>query len=243
MKTIIIIAIFFISTTSYAQENDYDLKHQILTGVFKTNEIKNIENQKVFETTIWGKHATIPFNNCHPLVVNEGLAAMAFEIFLADDPADYERMIKTGINNLFEGEGFKGGDQRLVQVIYYDIDNNKFLGKAKGFPLKEYPWIQDNIESWSDMTLIIDFSNVHIPHDICKLTIYESLDNLEGLGGKHYVFKYNYNEILTSKAIEGCYESIYKENNSLIIKIITNCEEHHYDGEPKQIKEVLLFKW
>jgi len=252
MKNTFFILFLFFSFSIFAQNSNDDLKLQILKGVFNTHEIKQIMDIKVFETTVWGKHATIPLNNCHPVTVDEGVAAMAFDIFLADDPGDYERMINTGILNLIEGEGFKGGDQRLLQVIYYDTDNDKFLGKGKGFPLKGYPWIQDNLSNWSDLTLIndfsytilsqIDYSEIVISPYTCILTV-NDLDNPEGYGGKHYIFKYHNGKVLTSKGIEGCYESVYEKNKSLIMKIITNCDNHYYEGDPKIIKEELLFKW
>ena len=236
--------IFIISgSLVYGQKADCDLKLEILKKVFKNYEIIHYEDQKVFETKVWEKHASIAFKDCYVILFNEGITAIAFNIYLSEDPKQYQYMIEESIYNLTDIDDtnlFQGGDERLIQVIFYDRKNDKFLGKAKGFPIDKLTWLPEGTGDVTTLNTIGNFSKIESSENSCILTIFECP---ECLGGLNYVFKFHKGEILTSKGIDGCYKSIYEKSNRLIMKIITNCYENQYDDEPAQIEEEFLFKW
>lgn len=243
MRTLLFIIFMITVSISYGQKTDCDLKLEILKNVFKTYEIKHYEDQKVFETKVWEKHAVIAFKYCYIIQFNEGITALAFNVYLSEDPKQYQYMIEEGIYNLMDVDDtnlFQGGDERLIQVIFYDRKNNKFLGKAKGFPIDKLTWIPEGMGDMTTLNTIKSFSKTDASNNTCILSIEECPDCL---GDLNYVFKFHKGEILTSKGIDRCYESIYEKNNRLILKIITNCYENQYYDEPAQIEEELLFTW
>ncbi len=109
--------------------------------------------------------------------------------------------------------------------------------------LKRIPLGSRNISSWKESTLIIDFSYLQLGFYITKLIVYDDMNCMECLGGLHYVFKLQNMKVLTSEGIIGCSDSVYKKDNTLIMKMIDNCEDHYYEGDSKIIIEKVLFSW
>lgn len=245
MKKILILFLLFLMvySLSNAQKTDCDMKLDILKKVFTTYEIKHYADEKVFETKVWDTHATIEFKNCYVINFEQGIKALAFNIYLSDDPKEYQYMAEEGIYNktdVDETTDFQGGGQRLIQVLFYDLKNGKFIGKPKGFPIDKLSWIPEGMDDLTEINEIRSFKKNDASKNTCILTIDECPDCL---GGLHYVFKLNGSEILTSKAFDGCFDSICEKNNKLIVKLISNCYEVEYDGMKAEIEEDVLFQW
>ena len=243
-KILILLSIFLMPYSSgNAQKTDCDTKLNILKKVFTTYEIKQYADEKVFETKVWEKHATIAFNNCYVIKFDQGIRALAFNIYLSDDPKEYQYMVEEGIYNMIdvdETTDFQGGGQRLIQVIFYDMNKGKFLGKPTGFPIDNLSWIPKGMGDLMEINEIRSFKKNDASKNTCVLTIDECPDCL---GGLHYVFKLHGSEILTSKSFDGCFDSVYAKNNRLIVKLITNCYEVEYYDEKAVIEEDVLFQW
>lgn len=243
MKIQLLILSFFLCSFSFSQNVNCEKKLNILKKVFREYEIKTYGNEKVFETKVWEKHATINFKQCYVADFSNGIVALAFNIYLSDDPDQYQYMIEEGIQmmgEITENSLFQGGDQRLIQVIFYDTKHNKFLGKGKGFPLKNFEWLISGMGDVATINCIEHFKKLDAGSNTCILTITECPSCL---GGLNYVFKYHNGTVLTSEPVDACYEKVYVKANKMYMKVINNCYEYEYDGIPPITEDQFLFQW
>lgn len=243
MKSLSTLVFGLFSSLLFAQSIENDSKIEILKNVFSDYEIKSIKRQDVFITKVWEKNASIPLNRTTHISFDDSISALAFEIYLSDDSLQYIYMVQEGIGNMIditEYTKFQGGGERLIQVIFFDTKNKKFLGKGKNFPLSGFSWIPNGYGDLMEINEIESFKKIKGSTHACLLNMIECPDCL---GGLHYIFKFNKGKILTSKRIDGCFEDIVEENNKLYINLITNCYEYEYDGMTPRIQKEFLFKW
>jgi len=241
MKIKFLIAALLVFTVGHSQNNDDKIK--ILQNLFTSNEIKNLRGQKIFETKLYESYASIPIKDCRFIDFGDSISAMAFNIYLSDDPDQYIFMIKEGIKNMddiTEYTLFQGGGERLMQVIFYDMKNNKFPGNGDNFLIRNLSWIPSGLGDLTEIFEMNCFDNIKTSDHTCILNIIQCPDCL---GGLHYVFKYQNGNILTSSAVDGCFENVVQDGNKLYINMITNCYEYEYDGETPRIEKNLLFGW
>lgn len=240
MRTFLLITIILQFSFSYGQKSECDISLSILKKIFTKYEIKQIENQKVFETVVWEKNAIIPIDECHVVELYPGLTAIAFEIYLSEEPNDYETMLKENITmevDINESSLYQGQGERLIQVIFYDTIKDKFLGKPEGFPIAELSWIDQGY------TFPLKTNNIKILKKIedCKNTILLTIQVYSGVPeGLHYFFKYHEDKILTATLIT-CIEKIYEQKNRLYVHHIDNCFEVEFgDEEPENVFRIIL---
>jgi len=241
MKTLGTWILIFLNSTCFAQTQPK--KADILKSLFAEYTIKHYSDKEVLETTVWGKHATIPIKKCYAIKLDNGIVALAFNIYLSEDSKQYQYMVEEGVYNMIEiseSNSFKGGGERLIQVLFYDTKNDKFLGKGKDFPLKGFSWVPTGMGDMTTINEIHSFDKLDASMDACILNITECPSCESGL---HYVFKLHNGEILTSEGVSKCYEKIYVNNNKLIMKVITNCYNHMTEGESALTEDKDLFSW
>jgi hypothetical protein len=103
LRSIIIsLALLFVTYTNFGQEPSHQESIQILKNVFSDYEVKSIKRQQVFITKVWEKHASIPLNRTTHISFDDSISALAFEIYLSDDPLQYIFMVQEGIGNMID---------------------------------------------------------------------------------------------------------------------------------------------
>jgi len=242
MKNYLLLILMVVSLFTTGQNNDCNVTIDILKKVFPENKIKQIENQKVFETTVWENYATIPLTDCHIVNLDSGICAIAFDIFMTDIPENYENMIKEKITQeleINESSKYQGTGERLIQVIFYDINNNTFLGKPEDFPISELLWIDQGYTSPLRTDKIKVFKKVENCTNTILLTIEEYTNSPSAL---HYIFKYHEGKILT-KSLNTCIEKIYEQKNMLFVHHIENCSEVEEEGAVPENVFSIVFRW
>lgn len=246
MKTLLVLILVFGVLQPAYSDDDPDIKIKILQSVFKYSKLVEHKGEKIIETKTRGKFATIPIDDshCRLLKLQNNIVALAFNIYLSDNAMHYKKMENAGLYNFMDLE--KGSElealtknERLIQVIFYDIKKNKFLGKADGFPIEGLPWLPTGM---GDVTEIIEISDFK-PIDKAKYSCYLGLTECPDCNNSIYFFKYREGKVLASKKYSGCYESIIETGRKILGKQITNCYEHYYDNEPPKYEVVILLNW
>jgi len=242
MKTIITMLILLSALNGWSQYSDCTKTIQILKKLFPKNEVKFIEAETVFFTEVWDHNAAIPVTECAIAETDNNLTVIAFEIYLSDDPSNYENMIREDIfidSQINETTKYQGYGERLIQVIFYDLKNDKFIGKPDGFPLAEMTWINQDMNGSIRTDRIVDFKAI----ENCTNTFLLSIEEFETDPKKmHYFFKYLDGKILV-KSLNTCIESIQEQKNLLMVHHIENCTEVEEEGaEPENVFRI-LFRW
>ncbi len=226
--------------------NNSEIKIKVLQSVFTQSKLLEYKGEKILETKARGKFATIPIddNSCRLLKFENNIVALAFNIYLSDNENDYRKMKDAGLYNFMDVE--EGSDletltknERFIQLIFYDIKKNKFLGKAEGFPIEGLDWLPTGM---GDVTTIIEIDNLK-PINKNKYSGYLSLTECPDCTNSTYCFKYSDGKVLVSKKYTGCYESIIESGRKIMGKEITNCYENTYDNEQAKYEIVTLLKW
>lgn len=242
MKSILISALIIFSSVCYSQKSDCDITLNILKKVFTKYEVKYIKDHQVFVTEVWENHAIIPLKECFIVELDNGITALAFNIFMTDTPEDYENMINENIVHeleINEETKYQGTGERLIQVIFYDTKNDKFSGKPEDFPIAELSWVTEGYTYPQRTDIIKTFKKIKGCTNTILLTVQEYGGFSEGL---HYFFKYHKGEILTA-SLRTCIESIQEQNNKLMVHHIPNCSEVDVSGaEPENVFRIIL-KW
>lgn len=227
-------------------DDDSNIKINILQSVFKYSKLIEYEGEKILETKARGKFATIPIDDgkCRLLKFQNNIVALAFNIYLSDNEMHYKKMRKAGLYNFMDLE--KGSElqaltknERLIQLIFFDLKKNKFLAKADGFPIEGLDWLPTGM---GDVTLIVEISDLKTINK-SKYSCYLALTECPDCNNSIYCFKYLSGKVLSSKKHRGCYESIVESGKKIMGKEITNCYEHNYDNEPPKYEIVTLLKW
>lgn len=226
----------------YGQRTECDVTQDILKKIFTKYEIKQIEDQQVFETTVWDKHASIPLTKCHVVDLYAGIKAVTFNIYLSEDPNDYQNMLKESITmelDIDESSLYQGHGERLIQVIFYDTVKDKFLGKPENFPIAELSWVDQGYTSPLRTDIIKTFKKV----EDCKNTILLTIEEYDGYSqGLHYFFKYHDDKIMTA-SIRTCIEKIYEQKNRLFVKHTDNCLDVEYEDADEEIVFRIILEW
>jgi len=224
--------------------DDTELKIKILKSVFKYSKLIEYEGEKILETKARDKFATIVIDNCHLLKFQNNIVALAFNIYLSENELHFKKMRKAKLYNFMDLE--KGSElqaltknERLIQLIYFDLKNNKFLAKAEGFPIEGLDWLPTGM---GDVTLIMEISDLKLISK-AKYSCYLSLAECPDCNNSTYCFKYINGKVLSSKKHGGCFESLVESGKKIMAKKITNCYEYNYDNEPPKYEIVTLLKW
>lgn len=238
----ITLSIFILLITmsfTFGNEDDKEIITKILTSVFADCEIKEFRDSETIKTKLRGRYAWIPLGKSHMVKFSDELVALAFEIYLSPNSDDYSKIEMTGFND--PGYEDIANNERLIQVIYYDIKNNKFLGKPNGFPINGLKWMP---LGFGDLMEIMSIKSLEIPingKNSCYLNIDECPDCL---GGVTYCFKYlGANTVLTSNKYTDYFQEIKELHNNVKGKIITNCYENQYDSMEPEYKVIDLISW
>jgi len=242
MKTIIIILFTISITIVSAQNTDCEKNMQILKKLFKRYEVKQIEDQMVFITDVWGNHASIPVTDCYVVEIENGITAIAFDIYMTDVSNDYENMLREDIcidSQINESTKYKGLGERLIQVVFYDLINDMFIGKPEGFPIAELTWTDQDINGLMRTDKIVGFKKIENCTNTILLSIQEYKDSPKKL---HYFFKYHEGEIMT-KSLNTCIESIQEQNNKLMVHHIENCLQVTEENAVPENVFRIIFKW
>ncbi len=226
-RLFIILPIFLIfQLCCSGQANKQKQFLQVLESLFPHYEKQTIKSQEVFETKVWDKHATIPLNYCDIVNLEDGISAVAFSIYLSDYPEDYKIMIEEELiteDQIGEDSEFNGGGERLIQVIFYNFTEDKFIGKPEDFPISGLLWIPKVMNIPLEHTYVESFTKSNKCKNTCILTMAEYSDMYPV---KLYcVFKYHNNKILSSELFRGWLNSIYEKDNRLIAKMNENYHE------------------
>ena len=174
--------------------------------------------------------------------MGDGIKAIAFDIYMSDDKDDYSNMLKEGITMELDIDNtslYQGTGERLIQVIFYDTQKDKFLGKPEGFPVAELLWIDQGYTSPLRKDRIKTFKKV----EDCTNTILLTIEEYSGYSqGLHYFLKYRDDKILTA-SLRTCIEKIYEQKNRLFVHHIENCIDVEYnDSIPENVFRIIL-KW
>jgi hypothetical protein len=238
MKTILFtLAFLLLFNHSEAQESKREKFLHVIEALFPNYELLMYQDYDIIITKVWDMHATIELDYCEIAELEKGIHAIAFEIYLSENPEDYEIMKLNEIYALDEVEEdseFTGGDQRLIQVVFYDFINDTFIGKPTGFPLSGFPWLPYEITIPVEFTTIERFKTSADCENTCVLTIQEFSDMYPIK--LYYVFKYHENEILNSGPIKGLLQGVYQEGNMIMGKF----EEYNDVGEFEEYEEPIM---
>ena len=246
MKVILsLIFVFGIFFYTYSND-DTEIKIKILQSVFKYSTLIEYEGEKILETKARERFATIPVGDtkCRLLRFQNNIVALVFNIYLSDDAIHYKEMKKAGLYNFMDLEKNSKlqsltKNERLIQLIFYDLKKNKFLAKANNFPIEGLDWLPTGM---GDVTQIIEISDLKIINKT-KFSCYLSLTECPDCNNSIYCFKLNEGKVLSSKKYSGCYESIIETGRKILGKEITNCYEYNIDNEQRTYEIVTLLKW
>jgi hypothetical protein len=243
MKQLILcLSLLHIIITISGQSSDQKVSLQILKHLFPKYTISQFEGDKLFVTEVWENHATIPLKECMTVELDNQVHALAFEIYMSDVPEDYLNMRKGKIvkeSMINEASTYKGTGERLIQVAFYDLKKNSFIGKPEGFPLAEMLWIDQDFTDPPRTDKILTFKKI----ENCTNTIILSIEEYENAKPQmHYFFKYHDDQIL-SKSLKTCIESFQEKNNRLWVHHIENCEEVENEGAVPENVFRVIFKW
>jgi len=227
-------------------DSDTEIKIKILQAVFKNSTLIEYEGEKILETKVRERFATIPIvdSKCRLLKFQNNIVALVFNIYLSDNELHYKKMKNAGLNNFMDldnGSELKSltENERLIQVLFYDLAKNKFLAKSNGFPIEGLPWLPTGLGDMTQIIVISDFKLINKSKFSCYLSLTECPDCNNSI----YCFKYREGKVLASKKYSGCYQSIVETGRKILGKEITNCYEHNIDDEPATYEIVTLLKW
>ena len=182
MKNLIVILSLFllqINCFSQTKSNDF-LKKMILENIFNVKEIVTANNYgnniEIVITGLRDNYASIPLDKCFLIQMSDDLVAMAFEIYLSENQYDYKRLIDTldcfefpDQFAYFEKVDINKNKVKLIQLIYFDLKNKKFIGKPEGFPLEQNFWIPEGYGDASQNFFIESFKSIADSKYGCKL--------------------------------------------------------------------------
>ena len=237
MKKCILIAVLsiLIFNLSQAQKTKRDKFMQVINTKYPKHEIDTVKNSEIILTRIWEMYATIPVEESHIADFEGGIGAICFTVYLSESSKDFEIMKSEDITSMDQVDNrseFTGGSQRLIQVIFYDFKNDKYLGKPEQFPITGLPWIPEYFEIPLEHTFVESLLPVKDSDNTCLLTIAEfSNEHPEKL---YYVFKFHENKLLCSKPHRGSLKELKAEKNK-IIGIFYGLEEYKNSGEFEKI--------
>lgn len=243
-------SLFLIFTISFFlpvfSQDHTELKIKVLQSVFKYSTLITYENEKILETKARNKFASIPIdaNKCSLLKFQNNIVALVFNIYLSDNKLHYKKMRKAKLYNFMDLEKdselqILTKNERLIQVIFYDLKKDKFLGKAEKFPIEGLDWLPTGM---GDVTQIIDISDFKLINK-SKYSCYLSLTECPDCNNSTYCFKYVNGKVFSSKKYSKCFESIVESGKKIMGKEITNCYEYNYDSEAPKYEIVTLLKW
>jgi len=238
-KTIIVpfIIFLFIYSVSVGQTGHRDKFLHVIEKLFPHHEIDMVRNNEVIYTEVWDKHAAIPVYYDDIAELEDGIHVLAFTIYLSDNPNDYRIMKEKELitlEDINEDSEFTGGDQQLIQIVFYDFKNDKFLGKPQGFPISGIAWLPEEFNIPLEITYVESLRTYAECKNTCVLTIAEYSDMYPVK--LYYVFKYHNNEILNSGPLRGSILGIYEKKN-MIFGVF---EEYNDTGETEEYEEVIM---
>ncbi len=216
----------------------------ILNNVFEIQNVYTIYDDNVqvetLTTMLRGQWASIPLNQCYLLEFDSYTAALAFEIYLSDDQEDY-KLLKDTLNHLDFPENFSfiadfnEGKTKLIQLVYYNLKNKKFIGKPDDFPLEQDFWMADTYGDIGSKCMNIDaFEVIENSGSGCYLMCSEEIGDTWD-SSDLWIVKLTDTEDIMSLAYEfgstgsvDCgistrYQRLYEEEGVIKAEKVTNC--------------------
>jgi len=237
--------LFYFLTTGFNSNCQEKVKIKILKSLFPKFQIDNYKNDKFVSTIARNKYAAIPLSDSRSKVIklNNGLHALAFNIFLADKKSDYENMLKTELYNFMDISKDDSlwhltENERLIQIIIFDISKNRFIAKADNFPIEKLMWLPTGMGDLTQYESIAKLEKIQANHD----AFYMRMDECPDCQSSYYFFNPEHNKLKASKKFVGCFEDIRVENNRIIASKITNCYDATYNDEEPIVEKIVLLK-
>ena len=242
-KSLILLLLFCYILSGFSLLGQENFKIKILKSLFPKLEIGSYNSEKFISTIARNKFAFIPLSNGQLKVVElgNGMFALAFNIFLAKEKSDYKNMLEAELYNFMDISKKDPlwrltDNERLIQVIIFDVSKNKFIATADNFPIDNLKWRPTGMgdlmqyESLSDLVRISkNYNSFYITIDVCP-----------DCQRTYYFFNPEPNKLVSSEKFSGCFENIRIENNSIVASEITNCYEASYNDENPRYEKVTL---
>lgn len=246
--SLILFAVLFLNwpvNESFAQGSG-EKKIKIIKGIFQNCTINTFRNKKVISTIARNKYASIPLNDdeCKILALSDDIFAIAFNIYLSDNEKDYENMIMADLFNFID---VKKGDpleqlqknERLIQLILFDMEKGSFIAKANTFPIENLSWLPTGMGDFAQYESISTLD----PINSSSCSFYLKLSECPDCSDIYYFFKFADPEIKSSEKISGCFENIREKEKEILADQITNCYEVDYNNEKPEIKTKKVLVW
>lgn len=234
---LISVSILFLFNICNAQKSKRDKFLQVINAKYPNHRIDTIKGTEVVLTKIWETHAVIPVDESHTIDFKAGIGAVCFTVYLSENPNDFEIMKSENIvtmEQVDEQSGFTGGDQRLIQLIFYDFKNDAYLGKPDEFPITGLPWVPEYFEIPLEHTFVENMVPVLVSDNTCLLTIAELGD--EHPARLYYVIKFHKNKLYCSEPHRGSLIEIKAKKNAITATFMSLTEPNYL----KEYEKILL---
>jgi hypothetical protein len=270
-RIVIFLCLLLLNVQCFAFGDTYATKRMILEKIFEVNDIVKIEdddqNFEIVLTRLRSMYAAIPLNKCILVHMSDELVSMAFEIYLSENKYDYINMLDS--LKYFEfPENYRyyakvnTNKVKLIQLIYFDLKNEKFIGKPEGFPLGQNLWMSVGYGDIGSPVLdLVSLSIISGSKLGCQLIYSDYIDDDTHLSLVVFRLKNNFNgsEIIksdaihmgTSGALRGCIEriefkNIKEDEFSIMGEKYTECDCEDDCGDikfGKHVETVELLNW
>jgi len=241
---VILLAIVFQSIVS--AKSNIETKIKILNGLFSNCQLKSFDGKQAIVTTARNQAAVIPLNDeeFKLLTFDKGVCIAVFNIYLSDNEDDYGNMKKAELYNFMDltpGDKLEHlkKNERLIQVIAYDLNKNKFIAKANTFPIEKLDWLPTGMGDLTQYESVSNFVKINPTGISCYLQMSECPD----CSNVYYFMKLIGNELKCSSKHAGCFENIRELQTKITADQITNCYEAEYNGEQPEKQQVELLSW
>lgn len=259
INRIIVICLLAFPSLVFGQDDSATAK-LILHKLFAVNKTyvarEGNQNVEIISARLRGQWASIPLNHCFLQTFDSDVAALAFELYLSPNAFEYKNLIDT-LNHLEFNDRYgyiakvNLHKVKLIQLVYFDLANRKFIAKPEGFPIEQRFWMADTYGDVGSRDIQIkSFEGINNSLLGCKL---ELSTEQSGYGDDSYILKIikltnldNQLKLLISKDIEfgsfggaiGCeasieYRNIVEQGSEIIAEKHTqcNCNELEVDCE------------
>lgn len=246
MKKVLIVLLLTSIFIQQGLSNDTETKIKILKAVFVNSELVSFKGIKVLETKVRGKYASIPIDDTDSKVLkfSNGIAVLVFNLYLSEKKDDYRRMHEEEIYagwDVEEGSGLESinTNERFIQVIFFDLNTNKFMGKPDGFPIEGLPWIPQGMGDLAEFASIKESFPIQGGKNSCILQLYECPDCFDNT----FCFKYLDGNVLASERYKSCLTNFHEQSNKIVCTEIINCYEYEYEDAVPENKYVEMLRW
>ncbi len=241
-----ILSLFFSISIAQNVKAQDAIKLQILRNLFNKHQLNTYNNKEVFSTIARNKFASIPLTDEESklLELYDGIFAFLFTIYLSDNEEDYETLENSNfdlmdviVNQDPVYELHK--NERLIQLILYDIKQDKFIAKPDHFPIEELQWFSAAYGDTYYYISIISFDAINNDDK----TFYLKLNGCGECESSFYFFHFDNDIIAVSDEIKGCLKNIRVVGNEIAVTKIINCYDAELNGEEAVTKELTVLRW